>query len=291
MIDYSLLYDLKNPFSKYWIEYEKDLPDYAKNIVKINFEDFQNKFFNFKDTNDKQKLIKSLLSGDVYILKNAFSRKFMEDLKDFVIKEKFKPGKFEFHKIYDGVPNFSRNITPDLSHKYSIKMVKMTSYFFPFNELNSNFNLYEEVYKKWRVLKFISGYEATALEKNIPSDGLVDRIQVVRYPINSGLLEPHKDPYLYQKFFISSYFSKKGIDFEKGGFYVSRGKNDSYDMENELDIGDLCFGIATINHEVKIAEGKGRYKNNDLRSGRWFLGLYSTESDYSKQRHTTMSLK
>ena len=291
MIDYSSLYDPKNPYSKYWIKYEKNLPDYGNKIIKINFEEFKNKYFNPKDDVEKKDLINSLLSGDVYILKNAFSENFMDNLKNFVVKEKFLPGNFEFHKIYDGVPNFSRNITPDLSHKYSINMVKMTSYFFPFNEGKSNFNIYDEVYKKWRVLKYISGYEATALEKNIPSDGLVDRIQVVRYPINTGLLEPHKDPYLYQKFFISSYFSKKGIDFEEGGFFVSKNKDESYDMEDHLEIGDLCFGIATINHEVKVARGEGRYKNSDLRSGRWFLGLYSTESDYSKDRHTTRPIK
>ena len=37
-------------------------------------------------------------------------------------------------------------------------------------------------------------------ENTIPSDGIVDRLQVVRYPPKSGYLELHQDPYLYQNF-------------------------------------------------------------------------------------------
>ena len=57
MIDYSSLYDPKNPFSKYWSEYEKILPDYGNKIIKIKFNDFKEKYFNNKDTFDKKELI------------------------------------------------------------------------------------------------------------------------------------------------------------------------------------------------------------------------------------------
>ena len=54
MIDYSSLYDPKNPYSKYWIKYEKNLPDYGNKIIKINFEEFKNKYFNPKDDVEKK---------------------------------------------------------------------------------------------------------------------------------------------------------------------------------------------------------------------------------------------
>jgi hypothetical protein len=47
--------------------------------------------------------------------------------------------------------------------------------------------------------------------------------------------------------------------------------------------------IATIKHGVKEAKGSGikNFSPSDLRSGRWFLGIYTMESDYSKERHTS----
>ena len=49
---------------------------------------------------------------------------------------------------------------------------------------------------------------------------VVDRIQIVKYPSKYGFLEPHLDPYKFQRLFISGYMSKKGKDFLGGGFYV-----------------------------------------------------------------------
>ena len=139
----------------------------------------------------------------------------------------------------------------------------------------------------------MQGYNENAFENNIPSDGLVDRLQIVRYPLNTGKIEPHTDPYLYQRFFISSYFSKKGIDYDKGGFYVYNKNKKKINIEDQLDIGDLCFGLATIRHGVEEAKGAGKnnYTSKDLRSGRWFLGIYTTESDYSQNRHTSKKIQ
>ena len=284
------LIDKNNIYSQYWENVkESDLPSYANKIITIDFEEFKKKYHNNNNTKDKKDLIKSLLDGDIYILKNSFEKNILEKLKDYVIKEKFSKKNFEFHKVLDGVPNFSRNITPDLAKNYSIIQIKMSSYWFPFNEDKETFKIFQMVYPKWRTLKYISGYKEDIFEKNIPSDGLVDRIQVVRYPLNTGVIEPHTDPYLYQRFFISSYFSKKGIDYNEGGFYAFDKNKKEVDVEKILDIGDLCFGLATIKHGVNEAKGSGT-KNlppTDLRSGRWFLGIYTMESDYSKERHTS----
>ena len=287
------LLDTKNVYSKYWINInEKNLPSFANKIITINFKKFKKLYHNNKDTKDKSKLVKSLLRGDIYILKNAFKKKLLYRFKDYVI-QKFSENKSRFYKVFDGIPNFCRNITPDLGKRYSILIVKMTYYFFPFNERTEKIKIFKETYPKWRILKHISGYNQKIFEKNIPSDGLVDRIQIARYPLNSGHAVPHTDPYLYQRFFISTYFSKKGIDYDKGGFYALKKNKKEIDVEKFLDVGDLCFGLATITHGVHKSSGskKNKILINDLRSGRWWLGMYTLESDYSKNRHTAKEVK
>ena len=120
------LTDPNNPYTKYWKSITKeDLPSYANNIVEIDFDEFKSKYHNFDDGFEKKKLFDSLLSGDLYLLKNAFPTKWLNELKNYVIKNKFKPENFEFHKTFDGVPNFSRNITPDLAKTIQLFKLKL----------------------------------------------------------------------------------------------------------------------------------------------------------------------
>ena len=81
-------------------------------------------------------------------------------------------------------------------------------------------------------IKKLMGYKPEIFEKNTPKDGIVDRIQVVRYPSKYGFRDPHSDPYKYQKFFISGYMSKKGEDYVDGGFLCFNGKDEIIDVED-----------------------------------------------------------
>ena len=78
----------------------------------------------------------------------------------------------------------------------------------------------------------------TTFEKNTPKDGVVDRYQVARYLPGIGRSETHSDPYLNQRFFISAFMSKKGVDYQSGGFYVVKEGNKFMDLENNIDVGD-----------------------------------------------------
>jgi len=122
-------------------------------------------------------------------------------------------------------------------------------------------------------------------EKDTPKDGIVDRIQIVKYPPNSGLLEPHQDPYIYQNFFISVYLSKKGEDYKEGGMYFINENKTKFMFDDLVDVGDMAYGFATLYHGVDISKTIEKTSNNDT-TGRWFMGLYSTVSDYVENRHT-----
>lgn len=275
--------DPNNIYKNIWDKNEdiSKLPYFYRKIIEIDFKEFEEKVY----SNNKifsENLVNSLLSGDVYLLKKSFPPEYLQKLKKETVKN-WKTKKSEFFKIYENCPNFYRNITKDLSDKYAFKQVKQTQYFFPWN--NDFCNLYHETYKRWRVIKYLSGFYKDVWENDTPKDGIIDRIQIVKYPPRSGLLELHQDPYVYQKFFISVYLTKKGIDYEEGGMYFINKNKRKFLFEDLVDVGDMSFGFGTIYHGVDISNTIANNPESDV-DGRWFMGLYTTVSDYVKNRHT-----
>ena len=283
MLDINKYKDKNNIFKKIWDNKESIelLPKFYNNIIEVDFKEFKNKVYE-NNIDFANEIVDSLLSGDIYILKNAFDIDYIDKLKKQTILN-WKNIKSEFHKIYEGCPNFYRNIDTSISNKYAFKQIKKTQYFFPWNQ--DYLNLYEEIYKRWRVLKYLSGYYENVWETNTPKDGIIDRIQIVKYPPNSGSQELHQDPYIYQKFFISLYMSKKGKHYLDGGVYLVDSKNQKFSLEDKVNVGDLSFGFGTIYHGVDVPVPIINTENDEY-MGRWWLGIYSTESDYSKNKHT-----
>ncbi|MDC0498844.1 hypothetical protein OAO21_06720 [Alphaproteobacteria bacterium] len=280
-------YDKNNPFFNMWRnKYIKtELPVYLNNLVEIEFNELFNKVNNGSH-NELESILDSLFNGDIFLVKNVFEKKFIEKIKHHCI-ELEQNSKSTFHKVVNDVPNFRREIDSNNNQHYSIQMSKHSFYFFPWNEDKTN--LFNEINKIWRITKKISGYYDNVFENNIPENGVIDRIQIVKYPYDTGQLELHQDPMEYQKFFISGYMSKKGIDFEDGGVYcLDKNKKKNFDIEKFANPGDLSFGLPSIMHGVdKPTEPNISNKDkNSLYLGRWFMGLYSMASDYVVNRYT-----
>jgi len=66
-------------------------------------------------------------------------------------------------------------------------------------------------------------------------------------------------------------------------------ENKKFDVEPYIESGDLGFGYATVKHGVDKIDNK---KNCDwnTKSGRWFIGLYSNDSDEKINRITATNL-
>ena len=275
---------MQNIFSKIWKELEAkyQLPTRARNIVQFDYAEFVEKI-ETEEINFANQITKSLIEGDIYILKKAFDKKFFNDIK-FNCYDYFKNQPSSFHQMLEGCPDFHRIINVETGKKYSFRMCKHSFYFYNWN--NDPLNLFQTTYKRWRVIKKLMGYQPNIFEKNTPKDGPIDRIQVVRYPSKYGFLEPHSDPYKYQKFFISGYMSKKGKDFIDGGFYALDFKDEIIDVEQFIDVGDIGVGFATIVHGVAPTNRTKNPDWHDQNDGRWFYSLYTNESDEVKNRHT-----
>jgi hypothetical protein len=275
-------------FVKSWNKVEKVIsyPNRVRNIITYDYNNLA-KNVKIEDSKFTDEIVTSLMMGDFFILKNAYSKKFMNELKVNTFNH-FKNKPSEFYKMLEGTPDFHRRIDLDTGKKYSFRSCKHSFYFYPWND--DPLNLFSPIYERWRVIKKLMGLNATSYEKNTPKDGVIDRIQVVKYPSKIGFLEPHTDPYKYQKLIISSYMSKKNIDFDGVGFYLLDQKDNVMSIENSIDVGDMGIGMATLYHGVAPVNLTKDADWDDVNDGRWFLSLYSNVSDEIAKRHTSGSV-
>ena len=271
------------------IERIKNKPKYCTGIITESFQDFCERFCQQESLKNT---VNEILDGKVFIIKSCFSKEFIDKLKisfnHFVLS---KPS--SFHKVLEGCPDFHRVIDEKLSNLYSVKAVKHSAYFFNWN--GDPYKLFPEIYDKWRLLKFLGGNAFNEYENNTPKNGVVDRLQILKYP-SGGEMDLHCDPDHNQKLFISIYMSKreKNGDYEEGGFYLINDEEENIDLENHIDVGDLGFGYATLMHGVKkINYSKFQEANANFNSEsvRWYLGLFSNDSDEIKNRKTAISVK
>lgn len=234
-----------------------------------------------------QKIVSSLYAGDVYILHQAFDPQFMKKIIRKTM-EYFKSKPSEFYKMLEGTPDFHRIIDLETGKKYSFNVCKHSAFFYPWND--DPLELFYTVNKRWRVVKFLMGLQPDEYERNTPKGGIVDRIQIAQYPSRIGFLEPHSDPYLHQRLFFSGYISKRGRDFTGGGFYLVGTEDKVIETEDEIEVGDIGIGYATVYHGVAPCN-RDKEPNWDSDEGRWFLSMYSNASDEVKNRHTGHPVK
>ena len=275
-------------FKKKWkiLENKSKIPTRLRKIKKINFAEFSKKIIN-EDKNFADNITRSLYSGDVFIIKNAFDKKFLNKIKLDCYKH-FENVPSSFHKMLQDCPNFHRKIDEKTGKKYSFRVCKHAFYFYRWN--GDPLNIFPKIYSCWRIVKKLMGLNENEYENNTPKNGVVDRIQVVRYPSKYGFLEPHSDPYKFQRLFISGYMSQKNKDYNDGGFYVVDKNNKVVDVEKDIECGDMSIGYATIIHGVAPVNKNKEPEWENPNDGRWFLSMYSNQSDEVKDRHTGYSV-
>jgi len=275
-------YPQKNLFLPEWerLEASHARPMFGRALIESDFNEFAENVKK-QDPDFVKHITESLYAGDVYVLKRAFPKEFMEQLKRDVA-EFWSKSPSSFHKMVEGCPDFHRIIDEAVSGNYSIRAIRHSGYFFPWN--GDPLALFPEIMKRWRVFKFLGGFAWDAYEKNTPKDGIVDRVHIAQYTPQSVIVD-HSDPYLNQRVFISGYMSKRGGDYSEGGFYFVNSKKERVIVEDSIDVGDMGIGYATVIHGVeKIDPHKKREWSES--AGRWFMGLYSNTSDEVKDRHT-----
>ena len=254
---------------------KRDFPaDRFSSIIKIDFKRLL-EIFNKNDFNSFEKIVEDLSNGSFLIIQKCFTKKEIEFLKE-VGNNLMNSEESSFYKMDRKIPNFWRDITSEHSHKYGVPVVKKSMYFFHWN---GEEKLFELINKRWDIIKILGGRESSFGKSTYPEDGFIDRIQLVEYPSGTGYLAPHQDPDHNQRCFISGYMSKIGVDFKSGGFWALNQNNQKVNLEKKIDVGDMGIGSAKIVHGVDQID-------TDISSKRWFLGLYTNDSDCVNNRIT-----
>ena len=276
---------IKNSYKEEWnkIEKKKSSPKNFSKIVTVDHKEFVDKIFS-QNSDFVQSTIESIYNGDLYILKNAIGKEkvnhIKEEIHNFTLS---KPS--TFHKMLEGTPNFHRWIDKKASNDpYSLRHVKHSTYLFSWNEDISGIR--KIINQACCPLKFLSGLSTDEYTNNTPKDKIVERLQVTRYP-PTGFVEPHLDPDPLMRFVISGYLSKRGVDYQEGGFYMIDEKNGKLDLEIHIDAGDIGFFYATLRHGVDEIDAK-KIPDFNKKNGRWWFGYNIHNSDIIRpeSRHT-----
>ena len=114
-------------------------------------------------------------------------------------------------------------------------------------------------------------------------------MQIVNYPHGGGELRDHVDPRKNQRVVSGLIMSKKGIDFQKGGFYFRDKNNKKLNIEGKLEIGDSVIFYGSIVHGVEPVDQNEKL-NWKTYKGRWFIGMFVNDSNHVKNRITAKDL-
>ena len=253
-------------------------PHYVRNIVMVDANEFYDQVMNATES-EAFELVESIYNGDAYILKNAFDEDFIDGLKEriFSWSKKVENKSFEmrdgcpdYHCVYDKPQGPVGGYT-SLEHSYV---------FFRHNK--NPLNVFLPLEKYWQAIKVLSGHDKDAYKDNIPSDGLIDRLTFLQYPINQGKITKHFDSPKSQKLLLGLLMSQIGEDYDygKNGFYLVDGNQRKLYIENICRKGDFVCVYPTLYHGVPKISKVGKDSNQDWDSieGRWYLQCYTAES-------------
>lgn len=278
---------MSNEIKNFWKNLEKNHKS-PLSLRAVQTFDVKKFYKLLEDENKVKKLIKDTYSGDFILIKNSIKKNFLQKLK-YKLHDLATKTPSEYNPMTEGCPNFHRFIDEKSSKKYSVQSFRHAFYFFRWNQ--DKLNLFKKFNFLWGSIKKIGGLNFDEYVKNTPKDKIVDRVQVVRYPDKTGFIEPHQHSPKNQRLIISIYMSKKGKDYLSGGTFFYK-KNKKIEVEKNIDIGDCGIFYATLKHSVKpvqLSKIKLSAKEEKIK-GRWWIGLYSPESNHKKKRNTSRPL-
>ena len=248
---------------------------FFKSLETYDYFDFIKKL---NSVNFVLKSIDKLSKGYIFVLKNSIKSKFLDDAK-IKLRNITKNKKPINPKIKTGVKNgfyFSNNIS---SKGY--KTVDKSFYFFSWNKDKTG--IYNKIINIYKPLKILNGLGKNELTKNKPKDGVIERLHVINYPLESGQISRHYDPINVSIFNFGMYATEYGSDYDRGGFFVLNNKKKKIVIDKQINKTDIVIFFPSLIHGVNKVY-KFKSKKSD---GRWFININHAESHEVKNREYT----
>ncbi len=251
---------------------------FFKNLKTYDYSEFKKKL---NSINFVLKCIDQLSTGNIFVLKNAIKSKFLDDAKiklNYITKNQ-KPINT---KIKTGVKN-GYYISNNLSSK-GYKTVDKSFYFFSWNEDKTG--IYKKIFNIYKPLKILNGLDNNEITNNKPKDGVVERLHVINYPLNSGQISSHYDPINVSICNFGLYATEYGLDYDKGGFFILNKKKRKIFIDKKIKKTDIILFFPSLIHGVdKVYKLKS--KNSE---GRWFFTINLVQSHHIKKREQTIAV-
>lgn len=211
---------------------------------------------------------RNLENGDVYILRQAYPREFIERVREY-LTHVARHSLAAYHPIEEGAPNHHRvnwwdprSYVKGCFHQFS---------FFPWNQ--DVFNLFERFREGYYLKNVLNNLPKEKYLGMAPEDGCTARLSFQFYPKGIGALHKHQDPVGAHQLTVPMVaMSKKGFDFFEGGSYLEREDGQRIVLDDIAEPGDLIQCNGTVHHGVDTIDPQGK---EDWLSfeGRWILIL------------------
>lgn len=262
-----------------------DVPYFLRSVEHVPFQDIVLKQHEPTLRDDMRK-------GDVVILEDVFNPEILFDLVDRVHEYGQKEKNTTDIKMVDDCPNYNQIVQTDLDPSIGYSTINRSFYFFRWNEDKLGiFNLVDEA---WDTIKEFWHIPADSYKNNIPSDGMVERVQILFYPLNHGFLSTHSDGQTAQELVIGIPLTDIGTHYAKGGLYFIDEKKKHNYVDHISPCGEVVTWVGSILHGVDEPTSlpyMPPHVHWFNQQGRWMMLLSIVESHVSKNRQTSKSMK
>jgi hypothetical protein len=251
-------------------------------IQRVEYRPFVDRIFS-GDSAFIRDMVRSIYAGDVYVFLNVYQPPMLKALKDASYRWASQQPTQE-PKLVDGVPDYRSRRDWHAEEKGGYSSTYDMMHFYRWNgDPLGVFNLFADQY---RLLRVISGFAPDAVAGNLPSDGIVDRIEISHYPRGIGGIAFHSDPLMAQRFQLTLTLTEFGKDFKKGGFAVGSQDGQIVRVEPLAPIGSMfgfmpsvCHGVEVIDPDLPVDwEGP---------TGRWYASTSMVTSAAVAKREVT----
>jgi hypothetical protein len=231
---------------------------------------------------DKKEFLNKINSSELFIVKNFYSKQYCLDLR----RESFNWGNStdpSWYPFKNECPDYHR-----LHDNYPNAYVKQKFHgYYRHNYFPENRKLFENFIEIFRMKNFLAGFSANEFMNNIPSDGILPRINLHHYPKGGGYQAEHIDPNgpfaQIQTLIIASQY---GTDYHNGGVYARKSleEKEKIYLDQHTEIGDLLVLSPAIPHGVEEIDPDIDYSPNS-NDGRWVILPLLLFSDYPNDQN------
>jgi len=283
-----------NPCKERW-NYLESIVSYPRFVRDLHVMEFE-RYINLLPS-EILDMIDNFYSGDIYIIQNVLTKDEATSLR----KRIFNWGKSippQSHKILDECPNHHIIVDSPIGPAGGYESIDHAYYFFRWNK--DEVNIFPYVDEAWSQLKVISGFKPDEFKSNIPSDGTIDRIRAIHYPLFAGKISTHVDSPKNQKIIGGITLTDKHPkgNYENGGFYVLNSREEKVYLD-EYAMG-TCMIIFTTSmyHGVDIPTFLTTSQTsietdmwNNINLGRFQIALFSPEPHSNLDREYALSIE